>query len=70
LKLLIQEFVVCADQGLILAILSFVEQEKNPAAPTIDMTTDFDRLKNPLERYGKGQTDNQSVQTIIFIYLH
>ena len=66
MKLLIQEFVVCADQGLILAILSFVEQEKNPAAPTIDMTTDFDRLKNPLERYGNGQTDNQSVQTKIY----
>jgi hypothetical protein len=38
----------------------------NPAAPTIDMKDDLERLVNPLEKLVKGQIDEQSGETRIY----
>ncbi|CAF0900458.1 unnamed protein product [Adineta steineri] len=66
LKLLIQEFAFCADQGLILALFAFIKQDKNPAAPTVNMESDFKRLSNPLETIVNEGTDNTSSETKIY----
>ncbi|CAF3075734.1 unnamed protein product, partial [Rotaria sp. Silwood2] len=65
-KLLIQEFFICADQGLIVAILAFVKQQKDPAAPTVDMNPDLKRIDKPLETLFKGETDDASGESKIY----
>ncbi|CAF4308438.1 unnamed protein product, partial [Rotaria sordida] len=70
-KLLIQEFFMSIDQGLIVAILAFIKQQKDPAAPTVDMNPDLKRIDKPLETLFKGETDNTSEEsTIYFDNLH
>ncbi|CAF1457697.1 unnamed protein product, partial [Rotaria sp. Silwood1] len=65
-KLLIQEFFICVDQGLIVAILAFVKQQKDLAAPTVDMNPDLKRIDKPLETLFKGETDNASGESKIY----
>ncbi|CAF1065734.1 unnamed protein product [Adineta steineri] len=65
-KLLIQEFFICIDQGLILAIMAFVKPAKNPAAPTIDMDLDLKRIDKPLETILKGETNKGLQETQIY----
>ncbi|CAF2913787.1 unnamed protein product, partial [Rotaria sp. Silwood2] len=60
------EFFICADQGLIVAILAFVKQQKDPAAPTVDMNPDLKRIDKPLETLFKGETDDASGESKIY----
>ncbi|CAF4480000.1 unnamed protein product, partial [Didymodactylos carnosus] len=59
-KLLIQEFAVCVDQGLIVSILSFIKSEKPVTAPVINMDTDLELINKPLSTIIKEQTNSPS----------
>ncbi|UJR35157.1 hypothetical protein I4U23_027926 [Adineta vaga] len=65
-KLLIQEFAVKIDQGLIVAILAFLRQEKSAVAPTINMDTDLEQIKKPLNLIIKAQTESPSGETEMY----
>ncbi|CAF1173038.1 unnamed protein product [Adineta ricciae] len=65
-KLLIQEFAIAADQGLIMALIQFVKPEKNEAAPTVNMESDLKRIERPLAILSNEGTDNTSQETKIY----
>ncbi|CAF1256037.1 unnamed protein product [Rotaria sordida] len=65
-KLLIQEFVLQIDQGLILAILAFLRQEKNTTTPMINMDTDLEYTHNSLRAIIKVQTDTPAGETQMY----
>ncbi|CAF4323249.1 unnamed protein product, partial [Rotaria sordida] len=50
----------------IVAILAFVQQKKDPAAPTVDMSPDLKRINKPLETLFKGETGNASEESKIY----
>ncbi|CAF4332180.1 unnamed protein product, partial [Rotaria sordida] len=43
-----------------------VKQQKDPAAPTVDMSPDLKRINKPLETLFKGETDNASEESKIY----
>jgi len=47
-------------------ICFFSLKKKNPAAATIDMKDDLERLKNPLEKFVENETNDQSGETKIY----
>ncbi|CAF0945953.1 unnamed protein product [Adineta ricciae] len=65
-KLLIQEFAVKIDQGLIVAILAFMKQESNAGAPTVNMDADLEQIKKPLDVILKAQIDTPSGETKMY----
>ncbi|CAF1073014.1 unnamed protein product [Rotaria sordida] len=65
-KLLIQEFVLQIDQGLILAILAFLRQEKNTTTPMINMDTDLEYTHKSLRAIIKVQTDTPAGETQMY----
>ncbi|CAF1245225.1 unnamed protein product [Adineta ricciae] len=65
-KLLVQEFAVKIDQGLIVAILAFLRAEKSAAAPTINMDTDLEQIQKPLDAIIKAQTESPSGDTEMY----
>ncbi|CAF0869350.1 unnamed protein product [Rotaria sordida] len=70
-KLLIQEFAVKIDQGLIVALLAFIQSEKISAAPTVNMETDLEQIQKPLTAIIKAQTDAPSGETeMVFDNIH
>ncbi|CAF2933999.1 unnamed protein product [Rotaria sp. Silwood2] len=70
-KLLVQEFAVKIDQGLIVALLGFFQSETISAAPTINMDTDLERIHKPLTAIIKAQTDAPSGETeMVFDNIH
>ncbi|UJR24151.1 hypothetical protein I4U23_027117 [Adineta vaga] len=66
LKLLIQEFAVAVDQGLILALIEFFKAEETRAAPTVNMESDLKRVERPLSILSNEGTDNTSQETKIY----
>ncbi|CAF4006334.1 unnamed protein product, partial [Adineta steineri] len=65
-KLLIQEFAVKIDQGLIAAILAFLREEKSAIAPTINMDTDLEQIQKPLDAINKALTDSPTGETEMY----
>ncbi|CAF4497379.1 unnamed protein product [Rotaria socialis] len=65
-KLLIQEFALRVDQGLILAILIFLRQQKNAITPMIDMDQDLEHIHKSLQAIVKAQTDTSTNETRMF----
>ncbi|CAF3896761.1 unnamed protein product, partial [Rotaria magnacalcarata] len=65
-KLLIQEFALRIDQGLILAILIFLRQQKNAITPMIDMDQDLEHIHKSLQAIVKVQTDISTNETRMF----
>ncbi|CAF4608864.1 unnamed protein product [Rotaria sp. Silwood1] len=65
-KLLIQEFVLRIDQGLILAILTFLRKEKNTMTPMINMDTDLEHIQKSLQAIIKVQTDTPMGETRMY----
>ncbi|CAF1260195.1 unnamed protein product [Adineta steineri] len=65
-KLLIQEFAVKIDQGLIEAILAFLREEKSATAPTINMDTDLEQIQKPLDAIIKALTDSPTGETEMY----
>ncbi|CAF1105352.1 unnamed protein product [Rotaria sp. Silwood1] len=66
LKLLVQEFVFCADQTLIMSILTFIKSEKVAAAPTINMDTDLKRIYKPLQAITEAQSNSLPAEPKIY----
>ncbi|CAF1265249.1 unnamed protein product [Rotaria sordida] len=70
-KLLIQEFAVQIDQGLIVAILAFLRPANITAAPTINMSTDLEQIQKPLNVIIKAQIESPSGETeMLFDNIH
>ncbi|CAF4270846.1 unnamed protein product, partial [Rotaria sp. Silwood2] len=65
-KLLVQEFVLRVDQGLILAILAFFRQEKNTMISMINMDTDLEHINKSLQDIIKVQTDTPMGETQMY----
>ncbi|CAF4934568.1 unnamed protein product, partial [Rotaria sp. Silwood2] len=65
-KMLIQEFAVQIDQGLIVAILNFLKPENINAAPTINMNSDLEQIQKPLNAIIKAQIESPSGETEMF----
>ncbi|CAF3586652.1 unnamed protein product [Adineta steineri] len=65
-KLLIQEFAVKIDQGLIVALLLFLRAESNSAAPTVNMDSDLEYIKKPLDLIIKAQIDTPTGETQMY----
>ncbi|CAF1170061.1 unnamed protein product [Rotaria sordida] len=66
LKLLVQEFVFCADQTLIMSILTFLKSEKITAAPTINMDSDLKRIHKPLKAITEAQSNSLPAEPKIY----
>ncbi|UJR10669.1 hypothetical protein I4U23_014864 [Adineta vaga] len=64
-KLLIQEFAVKIDQGLIVALLAFLRPETVPA-PTVNMNSDLEQIKQSLDQIIKAQIDTPSGDTEMY----
>ncbi|CAM4829563.1 unnamed protein product, partial [Rotaria magnacalcarata] len=70
-KILIQEFAVQIDQGLIVAILGFFRTESSSTPMTINMNTDLEQIKKPLYTIIKGQIESPSSETeMLFDNIH
>ncbi|CAF0895845.1 unnamed protein product [Rotaria sp. Silwood1] len=70
-KMLIQEFAVQIDQGLIVAILNFLKPENIIAAPTINMSTDLEQIQKPLNAIIKAQIESPAGETeMVFDNIH
>ncbi|CAF3775950.1 unnamed protein product, partial [Rotaria magnacalcarata] len=65
-KLLVQEFAVKIDQGLIISILAFLKSDEISAAPTLHMHTDLEQVQKPLSALIKAQIDSPSGETEMF----
>ncbi|CAF1648367.1 unnamed protein product [Rotaria sordida] len=65
-KLLIQEFAVQIDQGLIVAILSFLTQHNINSPPMINMSSDLEQIRKSLDIIIKSQIDSPSGETEMF----
>jgi len=65
-QLLVQEFAVKIDQGLIMAILLFFKPADTNTTPTIDMTLDLDQLNKSLDQIIKPQIDNPLNETEMY----
>ncbi|CAF4190264.1 unnamed protein product [Rotaria sp. Silwood2] len=65
-KLLIQEFAVQIDQGLIVAILSFLTQYTINSPPMINMNSDLEQIRKPFDTIIKSQIDSPSGETEMF----
>ncbi|CAF2390576.1 unnamed protein product [Rotaria sp. Silwood2] len=65
-KVLIQEFAVQIDQGLIVAILNFLKPDNVTAAPAINMNTDLEQIQKPLHDIINAQIESPSGETEMF----
>ncbi|CAF3667366.1 unnamed protein product [Rotaria sp. Silwood1] len=65
-KLLIQEFAVQIDQGLIVAILSFLTKHNINSPPMINMSSDLEQIQKPFDTIIKSQIDSPSGEIEMF----
>ncbi|CAM4802673.1 unnamed protein product [Rotaria magnacalcarata] len=65
-KVLIQEFSVQIDQGLIVAILAFLQTDSNGTPLGINMNTDLEQIQKPLNAIIKAQIESPSSETEMF----
>ncbi|CAF4656530.1 unnamed protein product [Rotaria sp. Silwood1] len=65
-KLLIQEFAVQIDQGLIVAILSFLTKHNINSPPMINMSSDLEQIQKPFDAIIKSQIDSPSGEIEMF----
>ncbi|CAF0841714.1 unnamed protein product [Adineta steineri] len=65
-KILIQEFAIKMDQGLLVALLLFLRSESNSAALTVNMDSDLEYIKKSLDLIIKAQIDTPTGETQMY----
>ncbi|CAF3774247.1 unnamed protein product [Adineta steineri] len=65
-KIVIQECVFCADQGLINSLFSFIKMEQKIPIPIIDMKMDLENIKKSFGRLVENQIADEPEETKIY----